>query len=261
MGSSGLRQSLRLQLGVSRKLTAIRWIGQWVVRIHISRVTARGCVYSKADEGAEKSCVVRSGATRRKRGLRRGKSRSRGRQPRRSLKPSAPLTKEVSERSINHHLRGLDFWYGRVDSFRKRVGRCGKSGLSDRGNEVYREQRASWLALSNRIPSDIRGFTGVGDTFDYFLEKHFGIEKYNINANAVLREWAEDIRKLDLPLAEPIPRPGRCVFSFICDWCHISWVHTGPSMRCPDCRRTCVASNLHRGKRNMRRTGRRSRAF
>jgi hypothetical protein len=51
-----------------------------------------------ATEGAEKSCRIR----RRKRGLRRGKSRSRGCQPRRTSPLTANISKTPSARKINH---------------------------------------------------------------------------------------------------------------------------------------------------------------
>lgn len=87
------RMSRRLHTGVNRKLCVTRWIGQTVVEIVIARRSVRGCAYEKASEGVEKSCV----ATRRKRGLRRGKSRSRGDKPRRSpsLRPPYPKTGRV----------------------------------------------------------------------------------------------------------------------------------------------------------------------
>jgi len=65
--------------------------------------------------GAEKSCRTR----RRKRGLRRGKLRSRGRHPRRLVQPPAPESKTPSARVVNHSGRKFLWAMRASESLRK----------------------------------------------------------------------------------------------------------------------------------------------
>lgn len=102
MPASRLRTRYRQCTGGNRKSCVIRWIGQWTVRVQISRVNDRGVAYVKADNGAEKSCPGRG---RRKRGLRNGKRRSRGGKPRRSVKIAAPRSKNREVRAGIHRER------------------------------------------------------------------------------------------------------------------------------------------------------------
>jgi len=99
MASSIRRKVRRYLLGATPKATRVWWIGQVTVRV-MSPCKKEGTrtVREKAHYGAEKSCQTR----RRKRGLRKGKVRSRGVQPRRSLPPRQPLTKPLSSRAVNH---------------------------------------------------------------------------------------------------------------------------------------------------------------
>lgn len=116
MASSSSRRLRRLQLGVTQKLTAIRWMGQWTVQVQIvQRLGTRRLAPKKADERAEKSCRDR----RRKRGLRKGKVRSRVCQTRRSQPRPATSSKTQSARLVNH--RGRKFlWAVRTSNqFRK----------------------------------------------------------------------------------------------------------------------------------------------
>lgn len=73
------------------------------MRVWISRVSPRVIPYSKASEGVEKSLPK----GRRKRGLRKGKSRSREGKSRRSTPITAPDSKKSSARIINHKGRKL----------------------------------------------------------------------------------------------------------------------------------------------------------
>jgi uncharacterized protein YggL (DUF469 family) len=112
MASSRLRKLRRLQLGATRNITATRWMGQWIVQIQFGRrLRSSRTVPKKASEKAEKSW----GHTRRKRGLRRGRVRSRVCQTRRSPKPTATVFNTQSARCVNH--RGRKFiWAVRTNN-------------------------------------------------------------------------------------------------------------------------------------------------
>jgi len=101
------RRSLRLHTGVNRKLCGTRWIGQWTVRVRISRVSERGCAYEKAGKGVERSCRSR----RKARGLRRGKRRTRGGKPR-DPKPPLALKPAPGARKFNRVLH-VQRWMSR----------------------------------------------------------------------------------------------------------------------------------------------------
>jgi len=89
----------------------------------------RGCrVYST--DGAEKSCRTR----RRKRGLRKGKRRSRGCQPRRSAAGPATASKTPSSRKVNHSGRKFLWAVKASNRFRKdceRLNKFPRGHLSD----------------------------------------------------------------------------------------------------------------------------------
>lgn len=104
MVSSLRRQARRLHLGANPKASAVRWWGQWIVRIQVCRrlTTTRHVLLSTSCERAEKSCPTR----RRLRGLRKGKCRSRVCQTRRTTRPARqPQPPSISSRKVNHQGR------------------------------------------------------------------------------------------------------------------------------------------------------------
>lgn len=102
------RRVRRLQLGATPNTIAMRWMGQWIVWIQVELIPAlTRPVSRKAHVTAEKSCPHR----RRKRGLRKGKARSRVRQTRRSPPDRQPLPKKLSSRGVNH--QGRKFLWAR----------------------------------------------------------------------------------------------------------------------------------------------------
>jgi len=110
MGSSCRRKARRLQLGANPNAIAVRWMGQWTVQVQIvRRKSTRGPIPMKARVGAERSRLTR----RRKRGLRKGRRRSRGYQPRRSVPDRQPLPKPPTLRSVKHRRRP-ERWIGDV---------------------------------------------------------------------------------------------------------------------------------------------------
>lgn len=102
MKTSVRRQCLRQSLGANRNVSSIRWIGS-VIGWITSKVVLRhqGLNREKADNGVEKSCLPR----RRKRGLRRGKTRSRGGKPRQIVAKPTPDFKIPSARVGKHNER------------------------------------------------------------------------------------------------------------------------------------------------------------
>lgn len=99
MVSSCRRKVRRYLLGATLKATRCWWIGQVTVRVMSVRAElSTRTVREKATHGAEKSCHTR----RRKRGLRSNSHRSRSR---RSGKGAASVSKDPSERKVNHQGR------------------------------------------------------------------------------------------------------------------------------------------------------------
>jgi hypothetical protein len=93
------RKRRRYESGASRKGICYRWSEKLTLRVGARMGNQRTChLAEKAVDGAEKSCHHR----RRKRGLRRGKSRSRGRQPPPILPPPATSSKSPSTWAVNH---------------------------------------------------------------------------------------------------------------------------------------------------------------
>jgi len=116
MASSLRRKVRRYLLGATQKATRLRWIGQFTVRVmSVSQVTSTRSVREKSLHGAEKSRLTR----RRKRGLRKGKVRSRVRQTRRSLPHRQPIPKAPSLRVVNHRRRTERWLVKASESFRK----------------------------------------------------------------------------------------------------------------------------------------------
>jgi len=116
MASSRLRKVRRYLLGATQKATRLRWIGQFTVRVMgVSQVTSTRPVREKSQHGAEKSRLTR----RRKRGLRKGKVRSRVRQTRRSLPNRQPIPKTPSLRLVNHRRRTERWLVKASESLRK----------------------------------------------------------------------------------------------------------------------------------------------
>jgi hypothetical protein len=89
----------RYLLGATPKATSVWWIGQHTERVWLpsTKISTRA-VREKAHNGAEKSRRIR----RKGRGLRKGKRRARGRQPRSTVTHRQPTQKPQSFRKINH---------------------------------------------------------------------------------------------------------------------------------------------------------------
>jgi hypothetical protein len=263
MPSSHRRKILRLQLGVNRKLTGIRWMGMWTVRVHVVSLGSRDGSQLKADKGAEKS----SPSGKAERIYARGKSKPRG----------APEGEEPKIRTIMKHLRCLDHWYGRQEQLRKlflqsQLYQQLKHG-QPRGEvswTSWKVWRDRWKSLHDRVTLSCRDESRIGPTFTYWLEQRFGIiwkpklqptgRPYDrrislalVPSRAVLEltemRAAIHYRTQERAERNRPNRPHRHTLS--CDWCRTSWSYHNRQGFCPGCRRLCVA--LGRPSRGRRR--------
>jgi hypothetical protein len=157
----------------------------------------------KATNRAEKSGGSKP---RRKRGLRRGKRRSRECHSRRTAPPRQPLPTGFSERSFKKVLTQFDFWELRIGQLREKISdsvKCGYKHLDVLGDfgwtkcfhaQSYRRHKSWYLSLRKRILSGHKGAHPLVQTenfdgdalFTAFLYKEFrwvpphrgGVEKY-----------------------------------------------------------------------------------
>jgi len=252
----------RLQQGGNRKSAVIRWIGQWTVRVHILRVNDRGCAYEKADKGVEKSFPSRG---RRKRGLRRGKHRSRGGKPRRSVKPPAPSTKGCSDRAMRHRerlftaarrsqSRLLSSMERLRDVKNLRLFDEARSTSGDQRTSVWRSVKDKWSTARLHWPKDVRRLL-FGATFVEFLltldPRHDGVTPTPL---APSKQLAPPLpprgRGLSGGVNNQTYRPAWHVSSVVdysqgesdhlgpdpCAWCRDEWISAGelglPHARC-----------------------------
>jgi len=267
MPSSRTRMRLRLQLGVNRKLVATRWIGQWVVRIHIAG-TFRGSVIDreKASEGAERSCRSR----RKRRGQRRGKRRARGRHPREPF-PAAPAATTPKDRRIARTLRMYEFWGGRARQFRELIGQADTRGFTCDSSDGVRDVRSqtyfSWRTRRAKLFRAIRSTAGkllaeslLQVSFDEYL---FWVLGYRFPSTVRGRGTGLDdlftLVERIRPLATTLPlEPDRGVptyFRFVCSFCPTAWSGSNRIGRCPACRRPAVSDDTRRGRRRGRGRG------
>jgi len=175
MGVSHRRRILRLQLGVNRKSTVIRWIEGATVG-----VVNTTSPYLKANEGAEKSCCKR-----RKRGQRSGKRRSRGCHPRRTVPTSTRPSNQPTTRTINRMLRAYDFWERRAKEFGNLFRHTNHLGLFDRSSTSYSVWRTRWRTLFRRIEEQQNRVFATAKLQTSFLEWLVWVAKVKIPSNDV----------------------------------------------------------------------------
>jgi hypothetical protein len=130
-----------LHLSDYRNLSAIRWIGQWTVRVYpVERKRVLRGVYLKADEGLEKAWL--EGETpynRRKRGLRKGKCRSRGGKPRGST-PNRPDLPKHGVWAAKRRSRVDRYLEAKTAFFCEKVGNASKA----KDSEFSRDHMTQW---------------------------------------------------------------------------------------------------------------------
>jgi len=143
------RKVRRFCSSAMRILNSTRWIAQqtvWVCRRDVEVPPMDE--YAKASKGAEKSCRTR----RRKRGLRKGKSRSRGCHPRRSSPNRQTLAKPPSSRKVNHIGRKFIWAVVASNKFRSACKKFRKTPLWVRSKNglSWWDSRERWTRFSTR---------------------------------------------------------------------------------------------------------------
>jgi len=220
-GASLRRRLLRLGLGVNRKLILTRWNGNTTVGV--VRTSGSCSSYLKASEGAEKSLRKQK----RVRGQRKGKKRSRGRQPRSNSPPPAPVHKEMKERTMMKHLRACDHWYDRQEQFGElfKVSSLYRQSIGPHriylpeSLVLYRSWRLRWQKLRSRIlpcGDGVVWCSRIGPSFSYWLEQRFGIlietrssdmrHRALMNASSSLHDMVEDLRIRQYTPPAPLKR-------------------------------------------------------
>jgi hypothetical protein len=232
MKTSVRRQCLRQMLGANRKVTSIRWIGQWTARVQLCRVHNRSSAYVKADNGAEKS--LRS-QRRRKRGLRHGKNRSREGKSRRTSTHPAPVPKQ-SPRRLNHHIRMVEHWTKRESELRKRMHASVKSGyVIDKGKPgfMYSEWRKVYLALASRVPKFQRRMI-FGSSFAGYMEERFRLDLSHREKLGGFGDLMDHLRiVVQLPIGTEPGRPKVEVGEDVCRVCGLIHRFIAGNRLCP----------------------------
>jgi len=173
-----------------------------MVRSYDPSKELRGPSHVRARDGAEKSCRIR----RRKRGLRRGKRRSRGRHPRRTAAPTANVSKPPSSRKINHIGRKFIWAVKASNQLRKDCEKYNKfpRGELDVNHPAYRARRnmkcyclAKWTRLHKQ--AEVSGIPPVAAFHDSFW-KYLLVE----TSRGGIGDW--DMLLSGLP-RKPTPEP------------------------------------------------------
>lgn len=240
MATSKRRVSLRLLWGVNRKSTAIRWIGQETVRVSTSRVHNRGGAYSKADKGFEKTCTN----VRRKRGLRRGKSRSRGGKPPLigALRPSIP---KGNSRLVNHSGRKL-IWLvktrNKLDLFMRKVPSRPVEGDLRYSDGYARFRALSWRASKMGVPWG--AFEHPGGNFTKYLNSLWPTEQVWSDFSSMLRHVKEQQSETTPASGTEPGGPARKVIidgeeDYLCSHCQGIPAYKGKPGKAVPFRRVC----------------------
>jgi len=179
MGSSHLRQLRRhswCAKTITRNVRRIPELTVWVSGVGVLDSTSiRGV---KANEGAEKSCL----RTRRsRRGLRRGRCRSRGRKPRSPSTPLQPSTEKVTSRKVNRLLRQFAYWEKKWDVLTAR----GRSELARHSRGPHGVVDGLWLLSKSQY---VKGGTRTNPGPAYYRK--------SFRRGIVLQRLYVDYRKL-----------------------------------------------------------------
>jgi hypothetical protein len=188
MPASLRRRDGRLALGVNKKIRVhVVEQGVTVGVMATSFRTTRGFPALKAHEGAERSSVRRP---RGRRGLRKGKKRARGRQPRSSTSRQ-PRPKQQSagpkSRVIKHQLRMYAFHGAIRDKFVRLIRSLDESGRLRQPDHRYggfrdglnwKKTKARWFCLHHhlvRTSSKFLADVALSHSFNAFIEDVVGI--------------------------------------------------------------------------------------
>lgn len=199
MGATVIRRQVRRYFGsVIKTARGDRWIGQlpWGECYRVFWCTLADHV--KAIEGAEKSCHSR----RRKRGLRRGKPRSREGKSRRSAPLRPPDPNSVSSRKIRRVVEQIDYWDEKTEPFLKRLEfykdvsfwfreRETKKGTCWEPTPRYFAARNRWNGYLHSMKRGSRGL--ILRSFATVLAKRTGVIVPSATSVRVdLERWLED---------------------------------------------------------------------
>jgi hypothetical protein len=255
-GMSGNRRRIRLQLGVSRKLTVIRWtkaisVGEIVIRL-------------KADEGAEKSCRKR----RRRRGQRIGKKRSRVGKTRLSAEAPRPKSpNSVSNRRITNQLRLFDYAEKKSDELRKLIiKKLGRTMERPRDlriipDSLYLAFLQMWRAFSRRVPVDEVREHCFGRSCTFFLEKHTGSRLKDgpqavnqlLRRQRQMREDRVSLAELKSSAPSAFEKKFPPKFLIPCEFCGVVSPSHTRTVRCFACDRRSFLRAPPKGPRGTRR--------
>jgi len=145
------------------KEASLWWMGCWTVQVQLPSETI-------VTGGNSRTSV------RRKRGLRKGKARSRGGKPRLIAPDRPPRSNVCTERKIVRIVRNLDFWQAKLDALGKAVKQAPRGGWADDGRRPT--GRAYWLRFSlSRLNRGLKRHGSelaplVVPSVSYFVEKH-----------------------------------------------------------------------------------------
>lgn len=226
LGTSFVRKQRRLVLGASKKIKIFS--AEMGITVGVMGRVFKGTRPTrqrKREKGLKSPSGLR--ARKRRRGLRKGKKRSRGRQPRSNSFPSQQPSPPPlwGPRRIRTHCRAFDYHELRLPPLKRRVG----SWIEQRSDGVIYDlsERFFWAlrlwqhnhsAVSSRFCKDAADHI-LGSSFPFFLEKWFGIQrisgpkntlfKRGESAQRVLLRWRDDLRARARLRALPKPSPGR----------------------------------------------------
>jgi len=171
MGSSKRRRSLRQVWGVKLRSKPTRWIGRISAReMGGSGRSTDHPAYVKAGNGAERSFPDRG---RRKRGQRRGKTRSRGGKPRRTSNPAALESRRSGWRVSYHNERLFAIMRRATERLMSRVEKAvAPNGFvcDLTGKRVRSHLYDIWVSQTRHFPASYR-MTFFGRDIDEFIAR------------------------------------------------------------------------------------------
>lgn len=249
MGASHRRKDRRYRSG-EVKCCDTRWTKTFPVRGEASR--------SKAREGAERSCRVRTRTRRSGRGLRKGRSRrARGGKPRCSEPLRPKPADQPSTRRILNHIRVMDYaekvsgWAEK--SIRNLISNysLGKDYLP---SIFHKQARAAWSTYGNRVKVRSARENFFGTSPEWFVLKRLGLRMVGSDTpstvlSARLAEWKakhiiSPLRNRPLGTTEP--------YLFWCHHCRFRFNGSSRTRRCESCRTLICGTRVSGGNRRHR---------
>jgi hypothetical protein len=167
---------------------------------------AAGCVPVKAGEGAEKSCRSRR---RRKRGLRKGKRRSRVRHTRRTAPLRQPLSKTPRDRKLDHYRRSEKWLISASEALRIDAKKFIKSSKHPSARVFRQKLKLHCLAKWQRFSEHARKcgfppFASFDVSFFRWVDKEFPRQVGPVHLG-LLTQLRNPFVYLDPPLQSAVP--------------------------------------------------------